>query len=165
MSRMILLERITMRQVRHVGLGSCVNLRLTQDPVAPLSHLTKNSFSRQKPLPKPVGPPTHALGKARPHGRPGLRGAGRPYGFASGPLGTACSFSIVTPSSRANSGGPDSIGLGATIEKEHAAPRGPEAEGRRDGRRPCAQVACEGELSLVRAREGLLNWKSSGKLF
>ena len=43
------------------------------------------------------------------------------------------------------------LGLGATIEKERAAPRGAEAEGRSDGRRPCARVAREGELSLVRA--------------
>ena len=35
-------------------------------------------------------------------------------------------------------------------------PRGPEAEGRRDGRRPCGRVARKGELSLGRAREGLL---------
>ena len=43
------------------------------------------------------------------------------------------------------------LGLGATIEKEHAVPRGAEAEGQSDGRRPCARVAREGELSLVRA--------------
>ena len=43
------------------------------------------------------------------------------------------------------------LGLGATIEKEHAVPRGGEAEGRTDGRRPCARVARERELTLVRA--------------
>ena len=43
------------------------------------------------------------------------------------------------------------LGLGATIEKERAAPRGGRAEGLTDGRRPCARVAREGELSLVRA--------------
>jgi hypothetical protein len=56
------------------------------------------------------------------------------------------------------------LGLGATIEKEHAVPRGPEAEGRRDGRRPCARVAREGELSLGRAREGLLAWEGATAL-
>ena len=43
------------------------------------------------------------------------------------------------------------LGLGATIEKERAAPRGGKAEGLTDGRRPCARVAREGELSLLRA--------------
>ena len=43
------------------------------------------------------------------------------------------------------------LGLGATIEKERAAPRGGRALGPTDGRRPCARVAREGELSLVRA--------------
>jgi hypothetical protein len=56
------------------------------------------------------------------------------------------------------------LGLGATIEKEHAVPRGPEAEGRRDGRRPCARVAREGELSLGRAREGLPAWEGATAL-
>ena len=90
------------------AMGSCVNLRLTQDPnptCCTCRTLTKKvcqSFSNS------VAPRAHALGKARPHGRPGRRGAGRPYGFASGPLGTACSFSIVAPSPRANSGLPDS---------------------------------------------------------
>ena len=43
-------------------------------------------------------------------------------------------------------------------------PRGPEAEGRRDGRRPCARVAREGELSLGRAQEGLLAWEGATAL-
>ena len=43
------------------------------------------------------------------------------------------------------------LGLGATIEKERAAPRGGKAEGLTDGWRPCARVAREGELSLLRA--------------
>ena len=45
----------------------------------------------------------HALGKARPHGRPGRRGAGRRSGLRPyPPLGAARSFSIVAPSPRAN---------------------------------------------------------------
>ena len=43
------------------------------------------------------------------------------------------------------------LGLGATIEKEHAVPREGRAKGPTEGRRPCARVAREGELSLVRA--------------
>ena len=40
----------------------------------------------------------HALGKARPHGRPGRRGAGRRSGLRPyPPLGAARSFSIVAP--------------------------------------------------------------------
>ena len=46
----------------------------------------------------------HALGKARPHGRPGRRGAGRRSGLRPyPPLGAARSFSIVAPRPRANS--------------------------------------------------------------
>ena len=44
-----------------------------------------------------------------------------------------------------------SMGLGAKIEKERAAPRGVKAKGRSDGRRPCARAARERGLSLVRA--------------
>jgi hypothetical protein len=43
------------------------------------------------------------------------------------------------------------LGLGATIDKERAAPRGGRAAGPYDGRRPCARVARERELTLVRA--------------
>jgi hypothetical protein len=46
----------------------------------------------------------HTLGKARPHGRPGRRGAGRRSGlWPYPPLGATRSFSIVAPSPRANS--------------------------------------------------------------
>ena len=49
----------------------------------------------------------HALGKARPHGRPGRRGAGRRSGLRPyPPLGATRSFSIVAPSPRANSPSP-----------------------------------------------------------
>ena len=54
-----------------------------------------------------LGVVAHALGKARPHGRPGRRGAGRRSGLRPyPPLGAARSFSIVAPSPRANSPNP-----------------------------------------------------------
>ena len=49
-----------------------------------------------------LGVLAHALGKARPHRRPGRRGAGRRSGLRSyPPLGATRSFSTVAPSPRA----------------------------------------------------------------